>query len=120
MKKYATICTLLLVTEIAIAVFHFHNWIRWYLGDLLVIPLLYCFVRMVSKLSVKAATIVVMGIAFTSEILQFLQIDKLLKIKNEFILILIGTSFSFIDLIAYVLGLIPIYLIEKFRTHETY
>lgn len=118
MKKYFTIFTLLLVTEIAIAVFHFHNWIRYYLGDVLVIPLLYCLVRMVSKLSVKAATIIVLCIAFISEILQYLQIDKFLKIKNEIILILIGTSFSYIDLIAYALGIIPIYFIEKFRTQK--
>jgi len=119
MKKYFTIFSLLFITEIAIAIFHFHNWIRYYLGDLLVIPLLYCFIRMISKLSVKAATILVMCIAFTSEILQYFQIDKVLKIKNEIVLILIGTSFSFIDLIAYALGIIPIYFIEKFRTHAT-
>jgi hypothetical protein len=60
-----------------------------------------------------------MGIAFTAEIAQLLQIHKLLNIKHELILVLMGTSFSFLDLIAYTLGLIPIYFIEKFRNYET-
>ena len=117
MKKYATFFTLILVTEIAIAIFHFHKWIRGFVGDLLVIPLLYCFVRIVSRLSVKSATILVMCIAFTSEILQLFHLDKLLNIKQEWIIILIGNTFDAFDLIAFALGIIPIYLIEKFRTY---
>ena len=118
MKKYFTIFTLILVTEMAIAIFHIHKWIRGFVGDLLVIPLLYCFVRMVSNLSVKSATILVMCIAFTSEIVQLFHLDKLLNIKQEWVIILIGNTFDIFDLLAFTLGIIPIYFIEKLRSHE--
>jgi nicotinamide riboside transporter PnuC len=74
---------------------------------------------MVSKLSVKWAILLVMGVAFTAEIAQLLQMHKLLNIKQELTLVLMGTSFSFIDLIAYTSGIIPIYFIEKLRNYET-
>ena len=118
MKKYSTIFILLFVTEIAIAVFHFHQWIRYYLGDLLIIPLLYCFIRMVTKFSIKATVILVMFIAFASEISQYYKLNEHLNITNKWLLLLIGNSFSIIDIYAYILGLIPIYLIKKYRQNE--
>lgn len=119
MKKYSIIFLLLLVTEIAIGLFHFHKWIRYYLGDLLIIPLLYCLVRMTTTLSKKISVAFVLLIAFASEISQFFKLNEFLNITNKVLLLLIGNSYDIKDIIAYILGVIPIYLIEKHITDET-
>lgn len=120
MKKYSSIFILLLVTEITIAVFHIHKWIRGFVGDVLVIPLLYCFIRMFTKLSQKATIIIVMLFAFITEILQLSTMHDQFKFGKEFLIIVTGNTFDPLDLVAYTLGLIPIYLIEKYRNNETH
>jgi hypothetical protein len=119
MKKYSTLFILLLVTEITIALFHFHKWIRGFLGDVLVIPLLYCFIRMVSKLSKRSAIILVILMAFTSEISQYFKIGDYFNSTQKWLIACIGNTFDLLDILAYTLGLIPIYLIEKYRQHES-
>ena len=120
MKKYSTIFILILVTEIAIAVFHFHKWIRYYVGDLLIIPLLYCLVRMITKLSKMKAALLVLAIAIASEISQYYKLNEFLNINNKALLLFIGNSYDIIDILAYILGIFTIILIEKYRSNETY
>ncbi len=119
MKRYATIFILLLVTEVAIAVFHFHKFVRGFIGDILVIPLLYTLLRLVWKLSSKRTLQWVLVIAFSVELLQLMSITKHFHIENKVVLLLLGQTFDGWDLVAYWFGIIPVLLIEKFRNYET-
>lgn len=114
MKQYTIIFLLLLVTEIAIAIFHFHKFVRGFVGDILVIPLLFTLLKAVTKLSTKAALLIVLLLAFCIEILQYFKITEILNIKNQAFTTIIGTSFDWWDLLAYCFGILPVLLTEKF------
>jgi len=119
MKRYISFFVLLLVIEIAIATFNSHQFIRGFVGDVLVIPLLYSLLKMSTKLSGKKALGIVLAVAFLIEILQLFHLAESLDIKNKLLRIVIGTTFDGWDLVAYWFGIIPVLLIEKFRNYET-
>lgn len=117
MKDYRTLFLLLLITEITIAVFHFHKWVRGFVGDVLVVPLLYCFIQMVFKLRKTTAIICAMLFAFITEILQLTPMHEHFTYGKKILKIILGNTFDPLDLIAYTLGLFPIYLIENYRNN---
>ena len=118
MKRTLLIFSLLLVTEIAIAVFHFHKFIRGFLGDVLVIPLLFYFLRIFTKWRTLYLALTVLGIAVMIEILQLANTLKYLQINSTFLQIILGTTFDYKDLLAYFIGFLLVLRIEKLITHE--
>lgn len=102
--RYFIIFLLLLITEIAIAYFHFHPFIRYFVGDVLVIPLIFYFLKIFLYFSSERIAFGVLIFAFIIEVLQYFKIDEILGIHSKILRIIIGTTFSFYDLIAYVLG----------------
>ena len=111
---FATVAVVLLIVEFIIA-FYASGWIRNYLGDVLIVIFLYAFYRAVfidrpSKWFVLPTIILL--IAFGVEFLQLWGICNRLGIHNRYALILLGASFSVVDLICYAVGCIPCYLTE--------
>ncbi len=107
---------LLLITEVLIGVYA-SGWVRSYLGDVLVVILLYTLYRAVfierpARWFVLPSIILL--IAFGVEFLQLWGICDRLGIQNRFMRILLGTSFSAVDLVCYAIGCIPCYLAEFF------
>lgn len=107
---------ILLIIEILIAAFVQDKFIRPYLGDFLVVILLYCFLMAVtSKISVLKALLLVLIFSFTIEFLQLVDIVKVLQYQPpKFVMIVLGSSFSFWDLLAYTLGILFIAVIENY------
>ena len=97
---------LLLGTEILIGMYA-HGWVRNYLGDVLVVMLLYALWRAVFPhrpehgMLLPAAILV---FAFCVEFLQLWGIADRLHITNRLLRIIIGTGFSVIDLLSYTIG----------------
>ena len=118
MKRTLTIFTLLLVTEIAIALFHFHKFIRGFVGDVLVIPLLFYFLRLFVRWRTLYLALTVLGIAVVIEFLQFTNVLKHLQIKSTFLQTVLGTTFDYKDLLAYLAGFLLVLGIEKLTSHE--
>ena len=112
-KRYFIPVLLVLVAEITIAVFHFHRFVRGFLGDVLAIPLLYYLLRAISSIRHRPAIIAVITFAFLIEGLQLLDLTKLISTNNPLFLLVMGNTFDGLDLVAYVIGGIVIYLIEK-------
>ncbi len=111
---FAITAVVLLIVEIMIA-FYTSGWIRNYLGDVLVVIFLYALYRAVfierpSKWFVLPSIILI--IAFCVEFLQLWGICNRLGIHNRYVLILLGASFSVTDLMCYVSGIVPCFLIE--------
>lgn len=104
MKKHLTVFTLLLVTEIAIALFHFHKFIRGFLGDVLVIPLVYFFLKIFSKSASIKLALATFVFAITIEILQLFSISEKLNIDSKIIKIILGSTFDWWDILAYAIG----------------
>ena len=106
---------LLLITEIYIGIFVKDDFIRPYMGDLLVVILIYAFVRAFFKYSINLTAIGVLLFAFLVEILQHFNIVDVLGLgSSRLARTVIGTSFSWEDFIAYSLGIIIVLVSEKF------
>lgn len=109
MKKripYITGFTVLLAVEVLIALFLHGGFIRYYLGDVIVVWVVYCFVKifLVNADSYRTAT-GVMIFSFLVEFLQYIRIVDILGLGgSKFFRTLIGTSFSPLDLLCYTVG----------------
>jgi hypothetical protein len=112
-KKYAVISLLLLTTEILIAAFANDKIIRPYIGDVLVVILMYCFTQTFFKLPVIYTAIAVLLFAFSIEGLQYINIVKMLGYQhNTFTRLVLGSSYSTGDLLAYTAGIVIVILFE--------
>lgn len=117
--KYVISFIVLLAIEILIAVYLNTGFIRHNFGDYLAVILLFSFFRSFLKTNSTYIATVVLLISFFIEFLQYLNIITYLKIENETLKTIIGTTFSMWDLVAYFLGYITIILIEKMFNTST-
>ena len=118
--KYVVGFMILLLIEILIARFVNDDFIRPYLGDFLVVILLYCFLMAISRISVLKGLIIVLLFSFAVEFFQLINIVKVLQYQPpKVVMIVLGSSFSVWDLLAYSLGIITCYFIEIYRKPYT-
>lgn len=117
MKKgviFGVITLILLGIEILIGLYA-DGWVRSYLGDVLVVILLYTICRTISSDKPKTWFILPTAILIFAFIVEFLQLwgfcDRF-GITNKFLRTIIGTGFSVVDLISYFIGIIPCYIAE--------
>ena len=104
---------LLLLTEIFIALFVNDSFIRPFAGDILVTVLLCCFVRIFKPEGIKLLPLYVFIFSVCVEILQYFDYVKLLGLENnKFFTVLLGTSFSWYDLICYAAGCAVFLILE--------
>jgi len=107
---------LLLLIEIGIAKYVQDNFVRTYLGDFLVVILLYYFLMMVSNIRVSKGLLIVLFFSFAVEFFQIIDIVKVLQYQPpKIVMIVLGSSFSVWDLLAYSLGIIFCYLLEYYQ-----
>ena len=128
MKKripYITGFFLLLIIEVLIALFISGGFIRNYFGDVIAVWVVYCFVKMFHVEQNSYITAVgVLIFACLVEFLQYIHIVDILGLGNiKLFRVLIGTSFSVIDLLCYSAGTVVtialIFLNSKFKKHFT-
>ena len=113
--KYFIATIILFLIEVGIAVYIKDDFIRPYLGDFLVVILLYTALKSVSNLSVTTAALIVLCFSFLIEFLQYLNLVTFLGLQNSKIATtILGSSFSWYDMLAYTLGIGFVILIEKF------
>lgn len=118
---YFFLTVVLFVVEVLIALFLHDNFVRPYVGDFLVVILLYCFFRTFLKASVFKVAVLVLLISYVVEVLQYFKIVKLLGLqKSKLANIVIGNSFEWFDMVAYTLGILAVLLIEKLISKQKY
>ena len=111
---YFLFALFLFLIEILIAVYLHDGIIRAYVGDFLVVILLYCFVRSFAKLSVLETAIGVLLLAYLIETLQYFNLLSLLHLEGSTIAnVILGNQFEWIDILAYTLGIIVVIAVEK-------
>ncbi len=113
MNNYLISFIILFVIECAIAYFHFNPFIRGFFGDVLVILLLYSFLKIFIKNNVLKTAVSVLAFACFVELLQFFKLAEKINIQSEILLTILGSVFDFWDLLAYFVGFLFILLIEK-------
>ncbi len=104
---------IILIIEIIIAKYEFHHIIRGFVGDVLVIPLIYHFIRSCWDISPKKLMPWILLFAGCVEVLQFFRLVNLFGIESEFIKVIIGTTFDIWDLVAYLIGAFLVLFIKK-------
>ncbi|WP_034259151.1 ribosomal maturation YjgA family protein [Altibacter lentus] len=114
-KKYLLLFLILLTIEICIAVYTFHWFIRGFVGDVLVILLIYCFVRIFLKGSSVKIAIATLLFAIGIELLQWFDLVELFEIKSLVLRTIVGSVFDPWDLFAYLIGFLVVVISENFK-----
>ena len=92
------------------------NIIRPYGGDFLVVIFLYCLVKSFINFPVLLTVAWVLIFAYIVEVSQYFHLVRLLGLQHSKVArILLGTSFSFIDLGMYTLGVLVVIVVENLK-----
>ncbi|MEO1257774.1 MAG: DUF2809 domain-containing protein [Bacteroidota bacterium] len=114
-KKYAVAAVLLFLVEVFIAIYIKDRFVRPYIGDFLVVILIYCFVKSFWNGSPFRVGLYVLLFSFAIEVGQYFQLVKLLGLDHSKLAkIVIGTGFDWGDLLAYTLGVLTVLGAEKY------
>ena len=90
------------------------KFIRPFVGDLLVTMLLLSFFRIFYSGSALKLAVTVILFSFTVEILQYFTLIEILGLQsNKFATIILGATFDWLDLLAYLLGVVFSFLMDK-------
>ena len=104
----------LFIVEVIIATkLNHYLFIRAYFGDFLVVILLYCAVKSVWTVEAKRLAINVFILATLIEIAQYFQIADKLQLTG-WARVVVGTSFSFHDLIMYAAGCLTAWWLDSY------
>lgn len=113
---YFVVFIVLFAIETLIAIYLKEGFIRHTFGDYLVVILLYCFFKSIIK---DKWFQVALAVLVFSYLIEFLQLTKLLEVlnlqDNTMGRIVLGSTFSISDLIAYTFGIITILIFEHSR-----
>lgn len=102
---YAAGFLILLVVEVLIALFVDDSFIRPYFGDMLVVLVVYCFVRIFVPEKIRLMPLWVFLFAAAVELLQLFGLVERLGLEgNTFFRVLIGSVFDIKDILCYAVG----------------
>ncbi len=112
--RYLLLTLLLLLVEVVIAFYVHDNFIRPYVGDVLVVILMYTFIKTFLNIRPLTAGLAVLGIAFAIEFLQMINFIGVLGLEDSLAArLILGTSFHWADLLAYTIGVGLTLILEK-------
>ena len=114
-KKYFLLSLLLFIIEVLIPMFVRDRFIRPYFGDFLVVILLYCMVRTFWNSPVAQTVLGILAFAYLLETLQYFHLVEHLGLQgSELARTVIGTGFAWGDMLAYTLGGLLAWGIERY------
>lgn len=115
-RNYLYLTVLLFIVETLIAIYVHDHFIRPYLGDVLVVILIYCFVRSFLKIPVIPAAFGVLLFSYFIELLQYFNFVTVVGLENHKIArIVLGSSFEWLDIVAYTFGFFLLLLLENLK-----
>jgi hypothetical protein len=113
-KSYFALTFLLFIIEFIIGAEIHDAIIRPYGGDFLVVILVYCFIKSFVNVPVFKTACGVLLFAYIVETSQYFQLVNRLGLQQSKIAkILLGTCFSFTDLLSYTLGILLVIVVEN-------
>jgi hypothetical protein len=114
--RYFNVALVIFVMEVLIALYVKDKFIRPYVGDVLVVIMIYCFIRAYVDASAIKVSAFVLTFAVTLEILQYFKLIDLIGLRhNKLARIVIGTKFEWLDLVAYVVGTAIVIVVERIK-----
>lgn len=116
---YAVATLLLLLTEVFIALYVHDDFIRPYVGDVLVVIVIYTFIRMIIPEKCRLLPLYIFIFAAGVELLQLANITEILGVEdNQFLKTLIGSVFDIKDIVCYAAGCVILGVYEWVRTRK--
>ena len=120
-KNYFAITLVLFIVEALIAIYIHDQFIRPYFGDFLVVVLLYCFLKSFVRVAVWKAAAMVLAFSFFIEFTQYLNLIEKLDLQDSGLAkAVMGTSFSWEDMICYIAGIVFVIAVEKVRLRNRF
>ena len=111
---YGSVFCGLLGIEVCIALFINDSFIRPYVGDMLVTLLLCCLCRVIIPSKLHLLPLYVFAFAACVEIGQYFDLVALLGLAdNRFLSVLMGRTFSWLDLLCYAVGCVAAFLLDQ-------
>ena len=108
---FLVVAVLILAVEIYIAVCVNGGFVRHYLGDVLVVILLYVLARAIFSVTPSNLSLKIFAFAAALEITQCLGVVEILGIENKILKVMIGGTFDLADLLCYAVGCIVNYIL---------
>lgn len=113
---YALVTVALILIEVFIAIYVHDNFVRPYLGDVLVVIAIYTLVRIFIPNKIKLLPVYVFIFAVIVEVLQYFNIVDILGVSNNrFLSVLIGGVFDLKDIMCYAVGCMLLGIFELLR-----
>jgi len=104
------------IIEAIIAVFIHDNFIRPYLGDVLVVVLIYCFIKTFVRNETKLLPLYIFIFAVLVEVGQYFNLVTLLGLSEyKLARIIIGSTFDMKDIACYLVGCVGLFLYEMIK-----
>jgi hypothetical protein len=119
-KRYAPVALVLLAVEVAVALWVQDAFVRPYVGDVLVVPLVYCCVMAVYPGPPRRVLAGVFAFACAVELAQLARVVDRLHIENTALRVIIGTQFEPLDFVAYAAGALLTFVVDRHtRVHAS-
>lgn len=99
--------------EVLIALYIRDSFVRPYLGDVLVVVLVYSFVRIFLPTGIPKMPFYVFLFACFVEVMQYFHLADTLGITNRAARIILGSTFDWKDIASYAVGCVLIVLVER-------
>lgn len=113
---YLVVTIILLFIEVCIALFVKDDFIRPYVGDMLVVIVIYSFIRIFIPERIGLLPLYIFIFALAVEMLQYLDVVRMFGLEdNRFLSILIGSVFDIKDIICYAAGCVILGIYERVR-----
>lgn len=108
------IALIVFAVEVFIALFVHDNFIRPYLGDVIVIWFVYYFIRAFVNIRALYVAVFTLLFSFAVEAGQYFKLIYLLGLEESSVArVVIGTSFSWWDIVCYIVGFMFLFLMDK-------
>ncbi|MCF4970406.1 ribosomal maturation YjgA family protein [Nostoc sp. CMAA1605] len=116
-QKYFYWTIILFIIEVCIAVFINDGFIRPLIGDVLVVILIYCFIKAFWQIKSLTVALSVFAFACLIEVLQYFNfVNYLGWQKYKILAVALGSTFDWKDIIAYAIGTATILWLEHRQT----
>lgn len=114
--KYLAAFLITFFIEVIIALFIKNNFVRGFIGDVLVMVLMYCFIKIFISKEIKLLPLYLFIFATSVEAAQYFNIVEKLNLQDsKFFRIIIGTTFDINDILCYFAGAVILFVFQKIR-----